>query len=63
MVGEEESDLVVMSAEYGGEEGGLTIEVGHSYTFPLLWPRTKDAPVVRSFTRKKSGNNSIEVLL
>lgn len=41
MVGEGGFDLVVMSAEYCGEEDGLVIEVGHLYTFPLLRPRTK----------------------
>ena len=38
-------------------------KVCHSYMFPLLRPYTKDAPIVRSFTSKKLGKNSIEVLL
>lgn len=54
---------VTIWVEGGGEKDDLGTEDGHSYTFPLLWLCTKDAPVVRSFTRKKSGKNSIEVLL
>ena len=60
--------MVVVKAECCDEENDLgtgdgLVAVGHSYTFPLLRPRTKDAPVVRSFIRKKSGKNSIDVLL
>ena len=36
---------------------------GHSYTLPLFHPRTIDAPVLKSFTRKWVGKNSIETWL
>lgn len=41
--------------------GGTVI--GHSYNPSLVCPRRSCAPIVKSFTRKKDGKNSIEVLL
>ena len=44
-------------------EDDLSKETGHSYTLSLVRPYKKVALMLRSFTQKEVGKNSMDVLL